>query len=129
MAQNLTTIPADIVGWQSSEGDSLVAKPDFGNSSRNHVSLVCKVIKYFQGSMFINQIFLVVQMTYNTRVEAEDVILGNDVILQCEMPSFSADFLSVAAWVDSTGLVFNPHRYGNWAAAGSISCFSSSSLF
>ena len=34
----------------------------------------------------------------------DSVILGNDVIVKCNIPSFMADFLSVTGWVNSEGL-------------------------
>ena len=50
---------------------------------------------------------------YQTRVEAEDVILGNHVILQCQIPSHVADLVQVLDWVDSQGSSFARNRYGN----------------
>ena len=45
----------------------------------------------------------------------EQVILGNDVLLKCNIPSFEADFVSVASWVDSEGLTFPVNQnYGNF---------------
>ena len=45
----------------------------------------------------------------------EQVILGNDVLLKCNIPSFVADFVSVANWVDSEGLTFPVNQnYGNF---------------
>ncbi len=36
----------------------------------------------------------------------EYVILGNDVVMACKIPSFVADFVSVVGWVDSGGNQF-----------------------
>ena len=36
-------------------------------------------------------------------VPQESVILFNDVLLKCNIPSFVGDFVTVAAWVDSEG--------------------------
>ena len=33
----------------------------------------------------------------------EYIILGNDAIVKCNVPSFVADFVSVESWVDSEG--------------------------
>ena len=33
----------------------------------------------------------------------ESVILGNDAIFKCSIPSFVSDFVSVEAWNDSEG--------------------------
>jgi hypothetical protein len=56
---------------------------------------------------------LVVEQVYQTRVEAEDVVLGNDVILQCQIPSFVADIVEILDWVDSSGTNMARSRYGN----------------
>ena len=55
---------------------------------------------------------LVVEQNYRTRVEAEDVILGNSVFLECQIPSYASDLVSVVAWVDSTGVVYHKNSYG-----------------
>ena len=39
--------------------------------------------------------------SYNTETHNEYVVLNNDVILKCSVPSFVADFVSVTGWVDS----------------------------
>ena len=36
-------------------------------------------------------------------VEEEYVIVGNDVIMKCKVPSFVADFVSVLSWQDAEG--------------------------
>ena len=41
--------------------------------------------------------------SYATNVYGEDVMIGNDVLLKCAIPSFLADLLSVAGWVGSEG--------------------------
>ena len=33
----------------------------------------------------------------------EQVMLGNDVLFKCSIPSFVADFVTVDGWVDSEG--------------------------
>ena len=46
----------------------------------------------------------------------EQVILGNDVLLKCNIPSFEADFVSVASWVDSEGQTYPVNQnYGNFS--------------
>ena len=47
-----------------------------------------------------------VQQDFNTEAGNEYVILGNDVIMKCSIPSFVADFVSVTGWVDSEGNEF-----------------------
>ena len=46
---------------------------------------------------------LVAIRSYRVAVHEEQVMLGNDVLLNCNIPSFEADFVSVASWVDSEG--------------------------
>ena len=41
---------------------------------------------------------------FKAHVDLENyVILGNDAILKCDIPSFVADLVLVDAWVDSAG--------------------------
>ena len=49
---------------------------------------------------------LVASQTYRATVPEESVILGNDVVIKCNIPSFVADFVSVVGWVDSEGSTF-----------------------
>lgn len=42
-----------------------------------------------------------VSQDYQTDAFRENVILGNDVIFKCDIPSFMSDFVSVEAWLDS----------------------------
>ena len=50
--------------------------------------------------------FPVAKQPYRVAVPEESVILGNDVVIKCNIPSFVADFLSVTAWVTSEGTEF-----------------------
>ena len=48
-------------------------------------------------------------------VPEDSVIIGNDVVIKCNIPSFVADFVSVTAWVTSEGTQFKPgHFNGKW---------------
>ena len=38
---------------------------------------------------------------YKTSSGEEYVMLGNDAIFKCKLPSFVADFVSVVSWIDS----------------------------
>ena len=49
---------------------------------------------------------LVAQQPYRVTVPEDSVILGNDVVIKCNIPSFVADFLSVTSWVNSEGTEF-----------------------
>ena len=41
-------------------------------------------------------------------VEEEYVIVGNDAIMKCKIPSFVADFVSVVNWQDALGNEYFP---------------------
>ena len=45
----------------------------------------------------------VAMQTYRVDVGVAQVIIGNEVLLKCDIPSFAADFVSVNAWIDSEG--------------------------
>ena len=53
--------------------------------------------------------------SYDTDVGRENVLLNNDVLFQCNIPSFISDFVSVLAWVDSEGSSFSAgqNKFGN----------------
>ena len=40
---------------------------------------------------------------YKTGGSEEYIIIGNDAIIKCNIPSFVSDFVTVDAWVDSEG--------------------------
>ena len=51
----------------------------------------------------------------------ESVILGNDVVVKCNIPSFVADFVSVVGWVDSEGSTFLvSQKYGYFISTKSL---------
>ena len=43
---------------------------------------------------------------YKAEILNEYVIVGNDALLKCNIPSFVADFVSVDAWISSKGETF-----------------------
>ena len=50
---------------------------------------------------------------YETHLAPESVMLWNDVLLKCSIPSFVSDFVQVEAWVDSeTETYFSGNAYG-----------------
>ena len=68
--------------------------------------------------MFFN--FAVVRQHFSTRAEDEDVILGNDVLIRCRVPSFVGDFVDVVGWINSDGVNFVPGRQ-NYGKFGPLS--------
>ena len=57
--------------------------------------------------------FLVIQQSYKSSSEEEYVILGNDALMKCKIPSFVSDFVSVVSWVDNDGRDFYPKNNGS----------------
>ena len=51
----------------------------------------------------MEQLFPAVVQKYDATVSREDILLSNDVLFKCGIPSFVADFVSVVGWVDSEG--------------------------
>ena len=55
-----------------------------------------------------------VAQSYSTKAEDEYVIMGNDVLMKCKIPSFVSDFVAVSSWSDSEGMEFysDMSKYG-----------------
>ena len=52
--------------------------------------------------------------SYKTGASEEYIIIGNDALMKCYIPSFVTDFVSVANWEDSEGvLIFENDNFGN----------------
>ena len=47
--------------------------------------------------------FSAVVQNYEADVGRENVLLSNDVLFKCNIPSHISDFVSVVGWVDSEG--------------------------
>ena len=57
--------------------------------------------------------FLVANQFYQSSSEEEYVIVGNDVIVKCKIPSFVADFVTIVAWQDNEDKIFYENKdYG-----------------
>ena len=54
--------------------------------------------------------FAAVSQPYTTEPHNEYVVLHNDALLRCSVPSFVADFVSVTGWVDSMA---NSYTHGD----------------
>ena len=55
----------------------------------------------------------VAMSSYRVDVGVAQVILGNEVLLKCDIPSFASDFVSVQDWVDSEGITYSRSSQGN----------------
>ena len=53
-------------------------------------------------------VVLAVSQTYNSETHNEYIVLHNDALLKCNIPSFVADFVTVSGWVDSQGQSYHP---------------------
>ena len=59
---------------------------------------------------------------YKTGASEEYIIIGNDALMKCNIPSFVTDFVSVTNWEDSEGgLIFENDNFGNFEIQGSDS--------
>ena len=57
---------------------------------------------------------VVAHQHYKTGGSEEYIILGNDAIIKCNIPSFVSDFVTVDSWVDSEGgQIFENENIGN----------------
>lgn len=56
---------------------------------------------------------VVVNQNYEVDVFKETVILGNDALLKCSIPSFVADLLTVHGWIDSLGVTIGAQSHPN----------------
>lgn len=62
---------------------------------------------------FFNLHVQVVAQQYDTDVNKEYVIMGNSIILKCQVPSFVADFVDVLSWHTDENEDFYPgENYG-----------------
>ena len=57
--------------------------------------------------------------SYRVDVGVAQVIIGNEVLLKCDIPSFATDYVSVSDWVDSEGFSYSRENnlgtsYLNW---------------
>ena len=57
-------------------------------------------------------LYLAVLQDYETRVGDVFVISHNEAILSCSLPSHTAEFLSIVAWVTSEGVTLTNSRRG-----------------
>jgi hypothetical protein len=46
----------------------------------------------------------VLSQVYETRVGDDFVMVGNDAIVRCQLPSFLADLVQVEGWITSEGV-------------------------
>ena len=55
------------------------------------------------------------QQQYETDVNTEYIITGNDALVKCNIPSFMSDFVSVESWMTSEGQeIHSGSSSGNW---------------
>ena len=55
-----------------------------------------------------------VLLMYDVDVFKENVVMGNDALMKCQIPSLVSDLCSVDSWVDSNGNeILATEGYGN----------------
>ena len=57
--------------------------------------------------------FSVTQQRFEIDILRESVMVGNDALFKCSIPSFVSDFVSVTGWVDSEGDMTSFGALGN----------------
>ena len=57
-------------------------------------------------------VFSVTSQHFQVDIFREVVIVGNDAIFKCSVPSFVSDFVQVDSWVDSEGNNFDSQTMG-----------------
>ena len=50
---------------------------------------------------------------YEINISPESIIIGNDAIFKCSIPSFVTDFVFVEAWIDSEANSLGLSTFGN----------------
>lgn len=74
------------------------------------------ILTSFSILKFVYIIFViksVVAQHYDTDVNKEYVIMGNSIVLKCQVPSFVADFVEVLSWhTDDNEDFFPGNNYG-----------------
>ena len=120
-----------VIGWVGSEGAQISPNQNYhlGNFCRTRYicafspALDCKEALDPCASSFNDQVqlclwscewnpnnnsFSVIVQNYETGVSYEDVLLGNDVIFKCKIPSFVDDYVHIINWVDNDGVDHYP---------------------
>jgi hypothetical protein len=64
--------------------------------------------------------FSAVNQNYVSEPINEYVIIGNDAIMKCSIPSFMSDFISVVGWTDNSGNEF--HVQSQEHKPGTVAC-------
>lgn len=96
-------------GWFDSEGHRLGVAGK-GNSFFFEL-LFTPLFRYKSNfALFI----LVSAQRFEIDILRESVIIGNDALFKCSIPSFVADFVTVTGWVDSEGGVVTGVGGGAW---------------
>ena len=68
--------------------------------------------------------FSVANQIFKTSSNEEYVIVGNDALMKCIIPSFVSDWVAVVGWEDSEGHLYHRDR----SAIGNAAVFPSSNI-
>ncbi len=108
---NIPSFVADFVSvdaWVSNQGDTY-RSGQFGTWTLSLLLLLvlrCSSLRDLSSRTFAILCCVessVVRQEYEAYVEMEHVVLGNDALFKCKIPSYAGDFVSVVGWVDSQG--------------------------
>ena len=58
--------------------------------------------------------FSVVHQDYSSEASNEYVIVGNDALMKCIVPSFVSDLVEIIAWTDTEENIFYRQSSGAW---------------
>ena len=99
----------EVVGWVDSEGHEYRVNGNYGNFTSNITQnwTPCFSLKRLN--------VLVVEQGYRTEPSNEDIVLGNDALMKCKIPSLVADMVTVVGWVNSEATEYRiSNNYGNF---------------
>jgi hypothetical protein len=86
-----------LVGYLRELRLTLVLRHFFLSSSVHAYKLIVYLYSYF--FHFFTLTFVDVVQTYETRAGDVFVIIGNDALVKCSVPSYAADFMEIVGWV------------------------------
>ena len=107
-----------ITGWWDSEGNQLgVRNGNFGWVYADKYQAILRHKPGFQCIFKIKsatfQMILVSLQRYEVDILRESVIIGNDAVFKCSIPSFVTDFVRAVSWIDSEGQSYSVGPLGN----------------
>ena len=73
-----------------------------GHDERVSTGVLCSILNIvLVCNALIGYHFSVTSQRYEINILPESIIVGNDAVFKCSIPSFVTDFVSVQSWIDS----------------------------